>query len=1839
VSEDSFTGTATEGTVGYWSDQLAGLAVPTAGRVRTGPVQVHHVPLGDELAALLRECRSPLTALVAGAHAVVARYSGQALVAARVTAARGGEGILELDVDGTRPGAELLDAVGGTPLAPTRRGRGEPDLVLRLADATTLSVEYGPALFPASAVRRFGSHVVTVLRGLLAEPGSAVDSPSLRTDDDVGPTYNDTAVVYPSDLSVPQLFAEHVRRAPDAVAVDFDGLPLTYRQLDARANQVAHHLVAKGVVAESRVALLMDRSAYAVVAMLGVLKAGAAYVPLHTSYPPDRVRWMLQDTGAVLLLTERSLAEATRFAGIPTVVLDDDLSLAKRPLRALDTVVDPEQMAYVMYTSGSTGTPKGVAVSHRNVVSLACDRTWPTGTDDRVLFHSSQAFDASTLELWPALLHGGSVVVAPEELTPSLLRHLVATRGVTGVWLTAALFSLFAEEQPGCFDGLRDVLTGGDAVSAAAVARVLDLCPDVVVWNVYGPTETTVYATLQHLSADVVRSGSAPIGLPTDNMRAHVLDSALRPVPPGVLGELYIAGDGLARGYVGRPDLTAERFVADPFSRGGRLYRTGDLVRQREDGPIEFVGRVDDQVKIRGFRVELGEIEATLLGYPGVSGAAAKVHTDSAGTKRVVGYTATTSGLPVDEPALRRFLADRLPEHMVCSALVHVDRMPLTSNGKIDRNVLPLPVLDRDGTDYVAPVSTVEQVLAQLWTDVLDVEPVGLRDNFFALGGDSILYLKVVSRARERGIRLAGHDIFNRPTIAELAAVAGTPADEPHQRAVVVERSGPAGTALTPTQNGMLYDCLVSQDDGLYLVQFDLVLDGVTDPVALGAAWQQVHDRLPMLRTGVRWENVAEPVHDVREAVTVPVTQHDWSGRTGRECAEALRELLAADRATGMDLTRAPLSRVAVIRLTATSVRVVWSVHHLLIDGWSGAEVIREVLAAYDGRHGGAVTRSLPRKDFRDYVDWLGRQDEEAARDHWRDVLSGFTAPSRLPVDREAEQGYRPTASNAVRADLPEGLSGRLATCARDNGLTLNTLLQGAWAILLSRYAGVSDVCFGATVSGRTVALPGADTIIGPLINTLPVRVAVNGHRRVLPWLRDLQVAQGRAREFEFVPLSAIRACGDVPAGVDLFDSVVVFENFPFDRSPGTEHGVTVRDFTAGVDTNHALGLVVFPSERLCLELHYDPHLFQAGTVERMTGHLTVLLDAIAEQKDRRLGELPMLTDEEFRTITHDWNDTASARPAARPLHEVIAQRALRAPDAVAVLDGTARITYGDLVGRANRIAHHLRTRGVGPDVLVGVAVHRGIDAVVAILAVLTAGGAYVPLDPGYPAQRLRGMVAETRPPVVLTQESLLGSLPEGDATPVCLDRDLFDGYPATAPVTGVGPDDLAYVVYTSGSTGRPKGAMVEHRSLHNIVTTVCEEYRLTPDSRVLQFCSMSFDAGVQDLFTTLASGATLVVAGPDALTDSGALARQLRADAITVVALPPPVLATVDPTGLPDLDVVATGGSVLAPEVATAWSREHRLVNNYGPNEATITVTLFTVDPAADYHSVPLGPAVPHSRLYVLDAHLSPLPVGVVGELYIGGDVLARGYVGRPALSAERFVADRFGPPGARVYRTGDLVRWTPLGMLEFVGRADDQVKVRGYRIEPAEIRTVLLRHRLVTDAVVVARKDAAGGVRLVAYVVPAEGAAVPSGELRAHLAAALPEYMVPSSFVSLHAFPLNPNGKVDRAALPAPVRDDDGDTAYVAPRTPTEAALARIWSEILGLARIGVDDDFFGLGGDSIASLRLTSRMRQAFGVDLSPRDLFDATTIAAIALVLQDRILAKVEQADGRTAVGQR
>ncbi|MBB4926133.1 non-ribosomal peptide synthetase [Kitasatospora kifunensis] len=1817
----------------------------------------HRFTLGSALTSGLRQLAesagsSLFGALAAAGQVLSAVYAGQdeVTVTVRGQSARddGASVVLHANVDSGLPFDHLLGGVFGAAGAALPGEFAVADVVLQFAEldgGLEVCVAYHPEVLDTATVERLAEAFHTLVEGVVDNRGRPLSELRLMPDDELRRVlldWNDTTREFPAHRSLPDVFAEQVLLSPDKTAVLFGVEHLSYAELNERANRLAHRLLAEGVTPESRVALLLDRSVHAVVSILAVAKAGGVYVPLHAAYPEDRVRFVLADVGAELLLTDRSMAAKAAATDVPVLVVDDTATTAGQPAHNPERVPDARQLAYIMFTSGSTGTPKGVAVTHSDVVALAWDHRWRDVAHRRILFHSPHAFDASTYEVWVPLLTGSEMVIAVQEPTPALVRELIAEHGVTAVFLTSALLRLFAEEAPDCFDGAATVITGGEVPSAEALERVMAHCPGTLVINAYGPTEATTYALFQELCPEQVRSGAVPIGRPLDNTRLYVLDAWLRPVPVGAPGELYIAGDGLARGYFGRASVTAERFVADPFGSGERLYRTGDVVRWRADGTMDYLRRADNQVKIRGFRIEIGEIEAALTALDDVTDAVVVVH-EIRGARHLVAYVVSERGQEAGAAAWRDALSARLPSYEVPSWFIPMDALPLSNTGKVDRRALPAPQIDQlSAGDHVEPRTDIERLLAQVWAEVFGVERVGVTDNFFAVGGDSILAIKVVSRARSRGIRLTAKDLFITPTIGELAEVAtladSGPDDAPparplvHLTAAETERLAAGGAVedvypLTPMQSGMLFDALMTEDTGLHLIQFDLVLDHVDEPELLGRAWQQAADRLPILRTAVVWADVSSPVQVVLAEAALPVTQHDWRELPESARRERWHTLRAADRAAGVDLAAAPLARVAIIRLTDTSVRVLWSMHHIVMDGWSGAELLAEVVADYARLRDGAGPQPQPRVPFRDYLRWLGEQDQAAAEAYWHGMLGEFITPTRLPYDSPATPDYRPRATETVEVDIAPELSARLAEVAKRTQLTTSTLLQGAWALLLSRYSGGRSVCFGATVSGRTPGLAGVDSIIGMLVNTLPVLVHVDGEQDLVAWLAGLQAEQARARDFEAVSLTQAQSWSGLSAGDNLFDSIIVFENYPFDDQAFTAHGLELSHFDTEVGAGAALGVVVLPGDRLTVRLHHDPALFEADSVRRMAEYLRTLLEAFADGLERTVGELPVLSPAEYRVVV---GERAADHPVGHRMEELVAEQARLHPDAVAVELDDQDLTYAELEARANQLAHHLVERGIGSDVLVGIAIERSLDLFVAILGILKAGGAYVPLDPDYPAERLGITLAETRPPVVLAHEHAIGRFPRTDAELVFLDRDwpVIATYPTTCPEVRGSARDLAYVVYTSGSTGRPKGVMVEHRSLHNTVTAVVGPYGLTPSSRVFQLCSMSFDTGVQDLFTTWAAGGTMVVPGPDVARNGAYLVEHMLAGKVTTASIPITVLSSLDPGSLPGMDTIRVGGDVVVPEVAEAWARNHRVINNYGPTEAGVTVSLFEVEQGAGYRSVPLGEPLANTRAYVLDDRLSPVPIGVPGELYVGGVGIARGYVDNRAKTAERFVADPFGSPGARLYRTGDVVRWRPNGMLDFVGRTDDQVKIRGFRVELGEIESVLMRHDAVAEAVVSVWPDGKGNKRLVAYFVGRPGEPTLSAEeLRRHLSGSLPTYMVPSAIVLLERMPLNHNGKLDRSALPAPTRQDGTGAEYVAPRDPTEEALARIWSEVLGIERVGVEDDFFTLGGDSINSLRIVARMRTAFGVEVTPRDLFEGPTIGALATTIRDRILAQV------------
>ncbi|HEX8694772.1 MAG TPA: amino acid adenylation domain-containing protein, partial [Longimicrobium sp.] len=1721
-------------------------------------------------------------------------------------------------------------------------------------------IEHDGARATAASVDRVLARLETALRAMTADPEARLSELELLSDDErrrVVEEWNATDRPSQRGRCVQELFEAQVERTPEAAAVVHDGGVLTYRELDERANRLARHLRRLGVRPEAVVAICLERSAELVAAMLAVLKAGGAYLPLDPAYPRERLLGVLEDSGARVLLTTAALRERLEEgvrgavvcldADAPTIAAESGL----RPAGA----AGPGNLAYVIYTSGSTGRPKGVAVEHGSVSGYAAEmaRLLGLGEGERVLQFASPGFDVVVEEVFPALVSGAAVVASGADLLePAELARVIEETSVSVVELPTAYWHewvrTLAEDGEPLPSTLRLVLMGGERVLPERLRAWRETGCELV--HVFGLTETTVTTSIHRLAAgEDAGGGELPIGRPIANQRVYVLDAGMRPVPVGSPGEMYIGGEGVARGYLGRAALTAARFVPDPFrGEGARLYRTGDRVRWRADGALEFLGRADLQVKVRGYRVEPGEIESVLAGHPDVGEAVVVAREDAPGDRRLAAYVVARDGIRPEPGALRAHLSARLPDHMVPAAFVVLDRLPLTPNGKVDRRALPAPGHDASLDDaYVAPRTPTEEVLAGIWAEVLRLERVGVHDDFFQLGGDSILTIQIVSRARKAGLRLTPRQLFEEATVAALAQVVESaapgeapplpaPADAAARGALLAalpaELAADAEDAypLSPLQEGMLFHTLYEPGSGVYVGQLRFELRGELDVEAFRRAWRGVLGRHAALRTSYLWEDGGQPLQVVRREVEPPLQEEDWRGMDPAAREERLAAYLEKNRARGFDPGRAPLLRLALFRTEDDAWRLVWSFHQMVLDGWSLPLVFRDVMALYQAHAAGREPALPPPVPYRRYADWLGRQDLERAERWWRRELAGFTAPTSLAVETAAGPPGRYRRAERL---LDEERTAALQAFAGRHGLTVNTLVQGAWALLVSRYGGESDVVFGTTVSGRPAELPDVEEIVGMFINTLPLRAKVEERRPAVEWLRELQARQVEMREYEYTPLAQVQRWSEVPAGTPLFDSIVVFNNYP-PLGPGDDGEQRLRVAVEGEveQASRLLILSVIAGRELALRVEFDGGRVAEDAAERLCGHVETLLLGLAARPDARLADIELLDEAERRRVVQEWNATERPSPRGRCVHELFERQVARTRGAPAVVYDGGVLTYRELNARANRLARYLRRLGVGTEVVVAICLERSPELIVAMLAVLKAGGAFLPLDPAYPRERLLDLLEDSGARVLLTDtalhERLEGAAPRRTAV-VCLDekRESIARRPAWNPHGRAGARNLAYVIYTSGSTGRPKGVGVEHGSVSGYAVEMARLLELGEGERVLQFASPGFDVVIEEVFPALVSGAAVVVSNAELL-EPAELARVVDETSVSVMELPTAYwhewVRTLSEDGLrppATLRRVLMGGERVLPERLRAWRETGcELVHVFGLTETTVTTSIHRLGAGEDAGGgeLPIGRPIANQRVYVLDAGLRPVPVGVPGEMYIGGEGVARGYLGRRALTAQRFVPDPFSAArGARLYRTGDRVRWRADGALEFLGRADEQVKVRGYRIEPGEIESALGEHPAVGDAVVVAREDAPGQKRLVAYVVARDGTRPEPAALRAHLSGRLPEYMVPGAIVVMDRLPLTPNGKVDRRALPAPEHDPSREDLYVAPRTQAEEALAEVWREVLGAPRVGVHDDFFGLGGDSILSIQIVARARRA-GLKITPRQLFEHPTVAELAAV---------------------
>ncbi|WP_262699225.1 MULTISPECIES: amino acid adenylation domain-containing protein [Streptomyces] len=1733
-----------------------------------------------------------------------------------------------LDSDGITErvdGPRITDITGqdATHYALTLFPTPGPTLRLRLG--------YRPDLYPAERARALLDGFRRMLERIEADPSLPVGRTEvlapelLRT---VLEDWNEPDAGAP-ETSVPELFEAAVAAGPAVVALVADGAEVSYGELDARANRLARLLSGLGVGPETRVAVALPRGADLVATLLAVLKTGGAYIPLDPEYPAERVEYIVTDAAPAVVVTDSSVTSVPATGGATRVLLDDPA--VRDRLAALSgeapelAPVAGDHPAYTIYTSGSTGRPKGVVVTRDNLTNFVQDMRdrFAPRPGDRLAAVTTIAFDIAGLELYTPLVSGAAVVLATrdEVIDVPALAALLKRTGASVMQATPTLWQALVSQHPEALSGLR-VLVGGEALPAGLASRLCELGSEVT--NLYGPTETTVWSTAARL-AEV--SGPPVIGRPIASTQVYVLDAGLSPAPPGVLGDLYIAGRGVARGYAGRPDLTAERFVACPFGAPGtRMYRTGDVARWTDDGELEFAGRTDDQVKVRGFRIELGEIETALAELPEVAQAAVVAREAGAGERRLVAYVVAAPGAAVPVPALRRAVAARLPEYMMPSAFMVLDEMPLTPNGKTDRKALPSPDLTALSTS-VAPRTPQEEILCGLFMEALELDSVGIHDDFFELGGHSLHATRMVSRTRTAfSVELPLRALWEAPTVARLAERLRD-ADSARPPVVPVER--PERIPLSYAQRRLWFLNRFENGAAAHNISLGLRLTGTLDHEALRAAVRDVTARHETLRTvfpetgGAARQLILPPDQCPAELVVTSVDER------------ALDAAIAEQAARDFDLaTETPL-RVTLFRLAPDHHVLLIILHHIAGDGWSVGPFAADLTSAYLARTAGRAPDWEPLPvQYADYTIWnysvLGDESDSGSLvseqlEFWRQRLEGSPDVLPLPTDRPRPPEADYTAETVEGRISPE-LHRALARVARTTGTSLFMVLQAGLASLLSAHGAGTDIPVGSPIAGRNDKA--LEEMIGFFVNTLVLRTDTSGDptfRELLDRVREYDLAAYAHQEVPFERLVELLNPERSLAWHPLFQIWLNVQNLETTTTsptglPGVDAvaypvPVNATQFDLAFTFNESTGPGGAPAGLQAL-IDFRLDLFDRETVEALFERLTRLLERVVEDPDLRVGDISPLTEEEHAVLAAA-NDTARDLPPAT-FPALFARRVAEAPDDPAVAFEGREMSFAELDRRANRLAHVLRAEGAAPERFVALALPRSPDWPAAVLAVHKAGAAYLPLDPAYPAERLAYMLADARPGVVVTTRPIAETLPPmGDTTVLLLDDEATEARiakaPETAPEVRLSVDHPAYLIYTSGSTGRPKGVVVPHTGFASLLTGYVEALGLGPGSRVLQFASPSFDAAFAELCKALLSGSTLVMA-PSARLDPGApLAALLSEQRVTQATIPPAALGVMADGEVPASVTLLVAGEATPPELAGRWSAGRRMVNAYGPTEATVCATISA--PLSGVAEPPLGTPIPNARVRVLDAALRPTAPGVVGELYLSGPGIARGYLNRPGPSAERFVADPFGPPGTRMYRTGDLAKWTRDGVLMFVGRADEQIKLHGFRIELGEIRSVLLRRPSVRQAEVMVREDRPGEPRLVAYAV-AEAAAGPltGADLRTQMAAELPEYMVPAAVVVLDSLPVTPNGKTDRKALPAPEYTTATGPADE-PRTPHEELLRGLFAEVLGLERVGIHDSFFDTGGDSIMSIQLVRRARDA-GVKLTPRDVFEHKTVAALA-----------------------
>lgn len=1727
------------------------------------------------------------------------------------------------------------------------------DLSINVYDRTDgsglrIDVDANPEVYSESDIKLHQQRILQLLQTASAGEDMLIGQMELLLPEEkkqVISEWNETAK--PENLlSLQDMFEKQAVLTPERIALICDDVQVNYQELNQEANRLARLLIEKGIGPEQFVALALPRSPEMVASMLGVLKTGAAYLPLDPEFPADRISYMLEDAKpSCIITTEEIAASLPDDLAIPELVLDQAVTqeiIKRYSPENPDVSVSLDHPAYIIYTSGSTGRPKGVVVTQKSLSNflLSMQEAFSLGEEDRLLAVTTVAFDISALELYLPLISGAQIVIAKKETIrePQALAQMIENFDINIMQATPTLWHALVTSEPEKLRGLR-VLVGGEALPSGLLQALQDLHCSVT--NLYGPTETTIWSAAAFLEEGL--QGVPPIGKPIWNTQVYVLDNGLQPVPPGVVGELYIAGTGLARGYFHRPDLTAERFVADPYGPPGtRMYRTGDQARWRADGSLDYIGRADHQIKIRGFRIELGEIDAVLANHPHIEQAAVVVREDQPGDKRLAAYVVADAA--IDTAELRRYMGASLPDYMVPSAFVEMDELPLTPNGKLDRKALPAPDFSTSVSDR-APRTPQEEILCDLFAEVLGLARVGIDDSFFELGGHSLLAARLMSRIREvMGAELGIAKLFDEPTVAGLAAHLDLAQSA---RPALQRAERPEKIPLSFAQRRLWFLHCLEGPSPTYNIPVAVRLSGELDQGLLKAALYDLVRRHESLRTifpesqGTSYQHILDADQAHPELHVTEIAEKELSDRL----AEAVRY--------SFDLAAEPAFRAELFVIGPDEYVLLLLVHHIVGDGWSLTPLTRDLGTAYAARcHGRSPEWAPLAVQYADYALWqqelLGNEDDPNSLiagqlAFWKETLKNLPDQLELPTDysRPAEPSHD---GDTIHFRIEPELHKRLQELARANRVSLFMVLQSGLAALLTRLGAGTDIPIGSPIAGRNDDALG--DLVGLFINTLVLRTDTSGDpsfRELLDRVREVNLAAYDNQDLPFERLVEVLNPARSRATHPLFQIMLAFQNTPDAELhlPDMESSLRINsvgsakfDLTLEISEDRLADGTPNGMEGL---LEYSTDLFKRETAQALADRLMRLLEAAESDPDEQIGNLDILAPEEHSSMVTDWQSVSEKIPHACLPEQFEKQAALR-PDAIAVVYENQELSYAELNERANRLARMMISEGVGPEQFVALALPRSLEMAVGLLAVLKAGAAYLPLDPDYPADRIAFMLKDAQPAFIMTNTKAANHIPPVENVPkIVLDdpelAEKLNTYPAGNPknkdrTQPLSPLNTAYVIYTSGSTGVPKGVMIPHQNVTRLFAATEHWFRFSSDDIWTMFHSYAFDFSVWEIWGPLLHGGRLVIVPHHVSRSPEAFLRLLVKEGVTVLNQTPSAFYQFMQAEReqPDLGqalslrYVIFGGEALELSRLEDWYNRHpenrpQLINMYGITETTVHVSYIELDrsmAALRVNSL-IGCGIPDLGVYVLDERLQPVPPGVAGELYVSGAGLARGYLGRPGLTSERFIADPFGPPGTRMYRTGDVARLRADGSLDYVGRADHQVKIRGFRIELGEIEAALVQHPQLEDAAVIVREDQPGDKRLAAYVIPSEET-FDTAELRRYAAERLPDYMVPAAFVTMKELPLTPNGKLDRKALPAP--DFAAAVTGRGPRTPQEEILCDLFMEVLHLPRVGIDDRFFDLGGHSLLAVQLMSRIREALGVELSIGNLFEAPTVAGLA-----------------------